>query len=236
MRREALEQLLRDVGAKRAVVLVSDLGSGEARVVYPFGDGAGVEPALLAAAREAAERDQSRRIEGPGAGLFLRVFNPPVRVLVVGAVHIAQSLARMVRLAGYEVLVVDPRRSFATEERFRDVPLACEWPDEVVARVGLDRRTAVVTMTHDPKIDEPALAAALRSDAFYVGALGSKKTQEARRERLRRMGFSDADLARIHGPVGLHIGAVSTGEIAVSILSEIVECLRRPRTSSRDGA
>lgn len=236
MRREVLAQLRRDVEAKRAVVLVTDLGTAEARLVYPFGDGAGVPPALLAAAREAAERDLSRKVEGPGAGLFLRVFNPPVRVLIVGAVHIAQSLARMVQLAGYDVLVVDPRRSFATGERFGDVPLTAEWPDEVVARVGLDRRSAVVSMTHDPKIDDPALAAALRSEAFYIGALGSKKTQEARRERLRKTGFSDADLSRIHGPVGLPIGAVSTGEIAVSILSQLVECLRRPRASPRAGA
>jgi xanthine dehydrogenase accessory factor len=236
MRREILEQLRRDVESKRAVVLVTDLGTAEARLVYPFGDGAGVPPALFAAAREAAERDESRRVEGPGAGLFLRVFNPPVRVLIVGAVHIAQALARMVQLAGYDVLVVDPRRSFATGERFGDVPLTAEWPDEVVARLGLDRRTAVVTMTHDPKIDDPALAAALRSEAFYVGALGSKKTQAARRERLREMGFSAADLSRVHGPVGLSIGAVSTGEIAVSILSQLVECLRRPQASTRAGA
>ncbi len=236
MRREVLERLLRDVEAKRTVVLVTDLGSGEGRLVDPFGDGLGEDPALLAAVREAAEQDRSRKVEGPGAGLFLRVFNPPVRVLVFGAVHAAQSLARMVQLAGYDVLVVDPRRSFATEERFAGVPLSGEWPDEAIARVGLDRRTAVVTLTHDPKIDDLALAAALRSDAFYVGALGSKKTHAARCERLARMGFSGADLSRIRGPVGLPIGAVSTGEVAVSILSEIVASLRKPRAFPRAGA
>jgi xanthine dehydrogenase accessory factor len=236
MKREILAQLLRDLSAKRPAVLVTDLSSGEARLVDPFGDGAGVDPALLAAAREAAARDQSRKLEGPAGAVFLRVFNPPVRVVIVGAVHIAQPLARMVQLAGYDVLVVDPRRSFATEERFPGIALASEWPDEVLARTGIDRRTAVVTMTHDPKIDDPALAAALRSDAFYIGALGSKKTQGARRERLRGMGFAEADLTRIHGPVGASIGAVSPGEIAVSILSQLVECLRRPRQAPPAGA
>ncbi len=236
MKREILAQLLRDLEEKRPVVLVSDLASGEISLVHPFGERASADPALLQAAREAAVRDQSCKLERPTGAVFLRVYNPPVRVVIVGAVHIAQSLARMVQLAGYDVLVVDPRRAFATEERFGGVPLAGEWPDEVLGRVGLDRRTAVVTMTHDPKIDDPALAAALRSDAFYIGALGSKKTQAARRERLRGMGFTEADLARIHGPVGLSIGAVSTGEIAVSILSQLVGCLRQGQERPRAGA
>ncbi len=236
MKREVLDRLRRELAAKRPVVLATELAGGEARLLDPFGDGAGVEPELQRQAREAAHRDQSRTVESPRGAVFLRVFNPPVRVVVVGAVHVAQSLAPMVLLAGYEVLVVDPRRSFATEERFPGIPLAAEWPDEALERVGLDRRTAVVTMTHDPKIDDPALAAALRSEAFYVGALGSKKTQAARRERLRAMGFGEADLGRIHGPVGLSIGAVSTAEIAVSILSELVGCLRRPPETPRAGA
>ena len=228
MRRALLSALLREMAARRAAVVATDLATGEARLLDPFAPGTGVEPDLAAAAREAALRDQSARLERPSGALFLRVFNPPVQVVIVGAVHVAQSLAPMAALAGYDVLVVDPRRSFATEERFRGIPTSAEWPDEALARVGLGRRTALVTMTHDPKIDDPALAAALRSEAFYVGALGSKKTQAARRERLREMGFSDADLGRIHGPVGLPLGAVSTAEIAVSILSELVACLRRP--------
>jgi xanthine dehydrogenase accessory factor len=131
---------------------------------------------------------------------------------------------------------VDPRRAFATETRFAGVPLVAEWPDDALPRLGLDRRTALVTMTHDPKIDDPALAAALRSDAFYVGALGSRKTQEARRARLSALGFSERDLSRIHGPVGLPIGARSTGEIAVSILSQVVSALRSPGGAERPAA
>lgn len=227
MTRAILSEVLRRMAARRPVVLATDLATGEAHLVDPFGDGAGVDAELFEAARAAALRDVSVRLERATGALFLRVFNPSVQVLIVGAVHVAQSLAPMVRLAGYDVLVVDPRRAFATADRFRGIPLSDEWPDEALARAGLGRRTAVVTMTHDPKIDDPALAAALRSEAFYVGALGSKKTQAARRDRLREMGFLEADLARIHGPVGLPIGAVSTGEIAVSILSELVAALRK---------
>jgi xanthine dehydrogenase accessory factor len=226
MKREVLAQLLRDLGEKRAVVLATELASGEARLVHPFDASEPAPPALLEAARAAAERDRSERVETPAGDVFLRVFNPPVRVFIVGAVHVAQALAPMAQLAGYDVLVVDPRRSFATGERFPGIPLAAAWPDEALAKAGADRRTAVVALTHDPKIDDPALAVALRSEAFYVGALGSKKTQAARRERLREMGFGEADLARIHGPVGLSIGAVSPGEIAVSILGQIVASLR----------
>jgi len=228
MRREVLAGLRRDIAAKRPVVLATELQSGEGRLLHPFDPGPGEDRALLAAAREAAVRDQSRPAGLAGQEWFLRVFNPPVRVVVVGAVHVAQALVPMCRTAGYDPYVVDPRRSFATAERFRGQEVSTEWPDEALARLGVDRRTAVVTMTHDPKIDDPALVAALRSPAFYVGALGSKKTQAARRERLRAEGLGDADLARIHGPVGLALGAVSPGEIAVSILAQIVGKLRLP--------
>ena len=229
MRRETLEELRRDLRGKRPAVLATWLGSGESRLLHPLDPGPAGDEWLLAQAREAAVRDQSRTVDEAGGPVFLRVFNPPVRLVVVGAVHVAQALAPMARLAGYDVLVVDPRRSFAAEDRFRGVELSREWPDEAMARVGVDRRTAVVTMTHDPKIDDPALAAALRTDAFYVGALGSRKTQAARRERLRGQGFSEADVSRIDGPVGLSIGSVSPGEIAVSILAQMVARLRQPR-------
>jgi len=228
MKRENLAKLLADVQAKRTVVLCTDLATGESTLVEPYAPAPGVDPALLVAARAAAAADKSQKWEHPGGTTFLRVFNPPVRLVVVGAVHIAQSLGRMAMQAGYDVLVVDPRRAFATEQRFLGIPLSTEWPDEALRRLGVDRRTAVVTMTHDPKIDDPALVAALRSEAFYVGALGSKKTQEARRDRLRRQGFSEEALARICGPVGLPIGAVTPGEMAISILSQLVEKLRRP--------
>ena len=216
-RPDLIAELRRDLAARRPVVRATDLASGASRLVHPLeaeGD------ALAAAAREAAARDRSGTVQGPEGEVFLRVF-------LVGAVHVAQALAPMATLAGYEVLVVDPRRAFAAEDRFPGVALSHDWPEEAFARARLDARSAVVTLTHDPKIDEPALAAALRSGAFYLGALGSRKTQAARRERLAAQGFSAGELDRIHGPVGLAIGAVSPGEIAASILAELVGCLRR---------
>jgi xanthine dehydrogenase accessory factor len=227
MKRETLWALRAELAEKRPVVLATELATGQSRLVHPSGDGTGVEQGLFAAAREAARADQSRQWEGPGGTVFLRVYNPPVRLVIVGAVHVAQALAPMARLAGYDVLVIDPRRAFGSAWRFPGVELSNEWPDEALANLGVDGRTAVVTMTHDPKIDDPALAAALRTESFYVGALGSKKTQAARRERLAEQGFDEGALARIHGPIGLPLGAVTTEEIAVSILSELVACLRK---------
>jgi xanthine dehydrogenase accessory factor len=208
------------------VVLVSDLASGASSLLHPFEEEPAVEPGLLAAARAAAERDASATFERPGGNVFLRAFNPPVRLIIVGAVHIAQSLAPMARLAGLEVTVLDPRKAFASEQRFAGETLVRDWPEEGLAGLRLDRRTAVVTMTHDPKIDDPALAAALRSNVFYLGSLGSKKTQAARRARLAGEGFSEGELSRIHGPVGLDIGARTPGEIATSILAQIIAALR----------
>jgi xanthine dehydrogenase accessory factor len=234
--RDLLARLLADVAARKTVVVATELATGESRLVRPFEADSGADAAVTAAARDAAARDESTKVDREGGALFLRVFNPPVQVVIIGAVHIAQPLAPMIRLAGYEAVVVDPRRAFATEARFENTPLVREWPDEALAKLGIGRRTAVVTMTHDPKIDDPALVAALRSDAFYVGSLGSKKTQAARRDRLRAMGFSDAELERIKGPVGLPIGARSPGEIAISILSQIVQALRLPAGTKASAA
>jgi xanthine dehydrogenase accessory factor len=225
MRREILDRLLAARTAKRPSVLATALSTGEQTLLHPFeGEGG----PLAAAAREASLLDRSRIAQGPAGDVFLHVFNPPVRIFLVGAVHIAQSLAPMGALAGYEITVVDPRAAFATPARFPGVALRVAWPDEVLAEVAPDRRTAVVALTHDPKIDDPALQAALRSPAFYVGALGSRKTHGERLARLRAAGFGDADLARIRGPVGLPLGAVSPPEIAVSILAELVQVLRAP--------
>lgn len=226
MTRDLLAAVLRDLAAKRPAVLATNLATGVETLLHPDEPGDGGDPALLALARESLNRDRSSRAETPGGEFFLRVYQPAVRILVVGAVHVAQSLARMAVEAGFEVAVVDPRPAYATGQRFRGVKVVGEWPAEAMAALGLDRRTAVVTLAHDPKIDDPALAAALRSRAFYVGALGSRRSHAARRERLRALGFTDADLDRIHGPVGLPIGAVSPGEIAVSILAQVVERLR----------
>lgn len=223
---ELLAALLRDLAAKRPVVLATNLSSGEGRLLHPLEEGHGVGDTLGAQARDALGRDRSVRVDGAEGAVFLRVYQPPVRLLLVGAVHVSQALAPMARQAGYEVVVIDPRRAFATGLRFRGVKMLAEWPAQAMAVLGLDRRTAVVTLAHDPKIDDPALSSALRSEAFFVGALGSRRSHAARRERLRAEGFSDADLDRIHGPVGLPIGAVSPGEIAVSILAQVVERLR----------
>lgn len=161
---------------------------------------------------------------------FLGVHNPPLRMAVIGAVHIAQALVPMAVIAGYDVAVIDPRSAFLTASRFPDVRLIEGWPDEALAEFGLDARTAVVTLTHDPKIDDPSIRSALASPVFYLGSLGSKRTHAKRLERLTEAGIAPAELRRIHAPVGANIGAKSPAEIAISILAEITERLRRPET------
>jgi len=238
MKPEILERLLKDRAAKHAVVLVTELQSGAQALVYPrevFGDLALDGEALLHVRRN-LEADESGTVDLGGRRLFLQVQNPPLRLIVIGAVHIAQTLAPMAALAGYSVTIVDPRRAFATDARFPDVKLIGEWPDEAMAAMKLDRRTAVVTLTHDPKLDDPALQTALKADVFYIGALGSRKTHAARLGRLKAAGFSEADCARIHGPVGLDIGALSPAEIAVSVLAQITAVLRGGSDSRREKA
>ena len=229
MKSATLEELLRHREAKSPVVLATNLNTGEERLVRP-GDldgGNSLDPAVAEAAADAFRSDRSRTVETGDGPVFLHVFNPPLRMIVVGAVHIAQPLARMAALAGYDVTVVDPRAAFATDERFPDVTLLTDWPDDALTTLAPDARTAVVTLTHDPKLDDPALEVALRSPAFYVGSLGSKRTHAARLRRLTEAGFGDDDLDRINGPVGLAIGARSPAEIAVSILAQVTQALRR---------
>jgi xanthine dehydrogenase accessory factor len=211
---------------RRAVILVTDLAGGEQRAVREAELAGDPLEEVLA---ERFRSGKSGLVEAGGRELFLTVQVPPVRVLVVGAVHISQAFAPLARVAGLDVTIVDPRTAFATPERFPDVPLLAEWPDAALGRLGLDRYTALVALTHDPKIDDPALDAALRSDAFYVGALGSRKTHARRVERLVQAGHDEGAIARIRAPIGLDIGAVSPAEIAVSILAEIVSVLRRDR-------
>jgi xanthine dehydrogenase accessory factor len=225
MKDATLRQILADQAAKRAVVLATDLATGDERLIYPHQDG---DDSLMAAAQDAARLDKSVVVEHDGANIFLNVYNPPLRLIIVGAVHIGQPLARMAAMTGYDVTVVDPRAAFASAERFPDVTVMNEWPDDAMATLAPNARTAIVTLTHDPKIDDPALEVALRAPVFYIGALGSRKTHGARLQRLGEAGFSNADLARICGPVGLAIGAKSPAEIAVAVLAQITEQLRQP--------
>ena len=222
MKRALLHALTAARAKGAGVVLATRLDTGEQRLVHASERGG----ALAEAARAALARDQSATVDIDGVSWFLNVFNSPPKLYIVGAVHIAQPLSQMAALAAFDVTVIDPRTAFATNERFPNLHLITAWPDEALADLPLDARTAVVTLTHDPKLDDPALIAALKSDAFYVGALGSRKTHAARVGRLKAAGFDDAAIARIHGPVGLDIGAVSPAEIAVSIMAQIIERLR----------
>lgn len=219
MKRELLEQLLAARRERRAVALVTDLATGAQRLVPR--DRMQDDP-LAEKLEEAFRFDQS----GTHEGQFVNIHNPPLRLVIIGAVHIAQSVIPVAQMLGYDITVIDPRGAFATGARFPGVALHAEWPDEVIPQVGLDHRTAMIALTHDPKIDDPALHAALRSDAFYIGALGSKKTQAARAARLSEAGFTDEQIAHIHGPIGLAIGARGAPEIAVSIMAEMTKALR----------
>lgn len=208
----------------RRIVRAVDLHSGQSC----FLDARDCSTPLDAAAEQALRSGTPVLCDDNGISWLLLPFSPPVDLVIVGAVHIAQALSAMARLIGHRVRIIDPRTAFATVERFPDLTLCHDYPDEAFARIPLGCRSAVVTLSHDAKIDDPALVAALASEAFYIGALGSRKTQAARRERLREKGFSEEQLARLHGPVGLAIGAKTPEEIAVSILAELTAALRLP--------
>ena len=206
----------------RAVVRATKLATGEDRLIDPATD----KSPLGQAAASAARADTSGPANIEGENWFLAVFNPPLDLVVIGAVHVAQPLAAMASLTGFGVRIIDPRTAFATEARFPGVTLSHDWADEALAKSPLGPRSAIVALAHDPKLDDPGLIAALKSNCFYIGALGSKKTHAGRLQRLKVEGFSDQDLARIHGPIGLDIGARTPAEIAVAILAEIIQALR----------
>jgi xanthine dehydrogenase accessory factor len=218
-----LMELIRARNERRRIAMVTNLANGAERLV----DHDRAKDDLLADDLEQAFRfDRSGIVKIGDAEYFINVYNPPLNLVIVGAVHLAQALIPLARVAGYDVTVIDPRAAFASRERFPDVAVHHEWPDEILPNLDLGPRTALVALTHDPKIDDPALDAALQSECFYIGALGSKKTQGARRERLAAAGFKEADLARIHGPIGLSIGARGPAEIAIAIMAEITAALR----------
>jgi xanthine dehydrogenase accessory factor len=230
MRLDILHSLNTERAARRAAVVVTDIATGAQRFVAA----ADVAGDPLREVLEVHLRSGKSGVEETAHGrVFLTVYVPPARLIITGAVHISQALAPMARMLGYDVTIVDPRTAFASPDRFPDVKVIAQWPDEALPPLGVDRYTAFVALTHDPKIDDPALLHALSRDCFYIGALGSKKTHARRLERLKAQGVTDAALARIHAPIGLAIGAVSPSEIAVSIMGEITASLRLTAEKTR---
>ncbi len=230
MKAATLAELNVERAARRPAIVVTDLGNGAQRLV---------KSADIAADPLAAELSKQLRmgksglIESEGRRFFLTVHAPVAHLVIIGAVHISQVLAPLARSLDYDVTVVDPRTAFASAERFPGVTLVAEWPDVALPPLHVDRYTAFVALTHDPKIDDPALLHALEKDCFYIGALGSRKTHARRLDRLQAAGVSQERLAQIHAPIGLAIGAVSPSEIAVSIMAEITASLRLPKESAR---
>ena len=224
MKLDILHALNAERSARRAVVLATDVASGEQRLVKAAD--ASKDP-LKEVLDKRLRMGKSGIEETPQGRMFLTVYVPSPRLVITGAVHISQTLAPIGQLLGYDVTIVDPRTAFASIERFPDVKVIAEWPDVALPPLGIDHYTAFVALTHDPKIDDPALKHALARNCFYVGALGSKKTHARRVDRLKQAGLKDADVARIHAPIGLDIEAVSPAEIAVAIMGEITQVLRK---------
>jgi xanthine dehydrogenase accessory factor len=233
MKLETLAQLNAERAARRPVILITDTASGEQRLVKAAD--IATDP-LRAELAKQLRMGKSGMVEVGAKRLFLNVYAPTARLVIIGAVHISQALVPIAQSLGYDVTVVDPRTAFASPERFPNVPLIAEWPDEALPPLNIDRYTAFVALTHDPKIDDPALLHAFQRDCFYIGALGSRKTHGKRAERLKSLGATDADVAKIHAPIGLSIGAVSPSEIAVSIMAEITAQLRLPPQEKEQAA
>ena len=224
MNRDLLDRLLTARRDRRAVAVITDLETGAQRLV---GEDEAPEDVLSAALLSGFRFDRSGIAESEEGEFFVNIYNPPLKLVIVGAVHIAQAVIPVARLAGYDITVIDPRGAFASAERFPDVTLLAEWPDEALQKIELDRRTAMIALTHDPKVDDPALFAALQGSCFYIGALGSKRTHAGRLERLQAAGLAPEALARIHAPIGLAIGARGPAEIAISIMAEMTRALRQ---------
>jgi xanthine dehydrogenase accessory factor len=223
MKPEIFEQVMDARALRKAVALVTALDTGKQRVVAREH---AADDILAQVLDEAFRFDRSGVHKIPEGEFFVHIHNPPLRLIVIGAVHIAQALIPIAKATSYDIVVIDPRGAFATGARFPDITLHAEWPDEILPGLGLDQRTAMVALTHDPKIDDPSLQLALKSKIFYIGALGSKKTQAARRQRLTEAGFTDKDMARIYGPIGIDIGAQGAPEIAIAIMAELTRVLR----------
>jgi xanthine dehydrogenase accessory factor len=225
MKLSTLSTLNTERAARRPVLVVTDVANGEQRLVKAA-DIAGDPLAEQLSAQ--LRMGKSGMVEVDGNKVFITVHAPTAKLVITGAVHISQALAPLAKMLDYDVTVVDPRTAFATPERFEGINLIAQWPDVALPPLNIDRYTAFVALTHDPKIDDPALTHALARDCFYIGALGSRKTHGRRVERLKAAGIAEADIARIHAPIGLAIGAISPSEIAVSIMAEITARLRLP--------
>ena len=224
MKLAILKTLNAERTARRGAIVITDVATGEQRLVKGADIAADPLHELLDKHIRSGKSGMEETLDGK---FFLTVHVPSPRLVITGAVHISQALAPMAKMLGYDVTIVDPRTAFATPERFPDVKVLAQWPDEVLPPMNIDRYTAFVALTHDPKIDDPALSHALSKDCFYIGALGSRKTHARRVERLKAQGFGDNEIARIHAPIGLDIGAVSPPEIAVSIIGQITATLRK---------
>jgi xanthine dehydrogenase accessory factor len=224
MHKDLAEKILEARAARRPVALLTWMQTGEQALLSPAERAEW--PELAESIADGFRLDRSSTVASSQGEVFIRVFNPPVRLIIIGAVHAAQFLLPIARMIGHDVTIIDPRTAFATPERFPDAHIVAEWPEDGLPLIGIDSRTAMIALTHDAKIDDGALRLGLASGAFYVGALGSNRTHAKRLERLREMGCTDADLARIHAPIGLDIGAQGPAEIALSIMAEVTAVLR----------
>ena len=221
MKDETLSLILSEKNNRNTIIVATEINSGEQIIINEKND-TDINNKILIAAKNNIIQGKSEILEIESNKWFLNITLPPLRLITVGAVHIAQPLAEIATISGYEVIIIDPRAAFANNQRFPDIKIINEWPEVALNELGIDNRTAVVTLTHDPKLDDSALNAALKSKAFYIGSLGSKKTHKARVQRLKIANFSENEINRIHGPIGLAIGAKSPQEIAISIISEII--------------
>ncbi len=229
MFKTTLQQLNGARRDKQPVLLATDLHSGKQALYFADGttQGFALTEEQVALANQVLHSDRCKLIKTGDEEIFYQPFNPPLRMIIVGAVHIAKTLVPLASLCNYQVIVIDPRKAFADDARFPHVDVITDWPDQALENLQPDNRTAIITLSHDPKLDEPALAIALRSGAFYIGSLGSKKTQLGRQQRLLEKGFTEQQQARINGPIGLNIGARSPAEIAVAIMAQVTETLNK---------
>tara|TARA_B100001142_G_scaffold189149_1_gene188294 strand:- start:183 stop:878 length:696 start_codon:yes stop_codon:yes gene_type:complete len=218
---ETLNLILSEKNNRNTIIVATEINSGEQIIINEKND-TDINNKILIAAKNNIIQGKSEVLEIESNKWFINITLPPLRLITVGAVHIAQPLAEIATISGYEVIIIDPRAAFANTQRFPDIKIINEWPEVALNELAIDNRTAVVTLTHDPKLDDSALNAALKSKAFYIGSLGSKKTHKARVQRLKIANFSEDEINRIHGPIGLAIGAKSPQEIAISIISEII--------------